>query len=61
MGQPSKLWTPHLIYCALGNTIEECAQYYQEIFKGQIDMELINQIRQAVNQGLALGNERFKQ
>lgn len=59
-GQPSKLWAPHSIYCALGKSVEERAKSYQEIFKGQIDMELLNQIRQALNQGLALGNEKFK-
>lgn len=31
------------------------------MFKGHLDVELLNQVRQSINQGLALGNERFKQ
>ena len=59
--QPSRLWTPHAVYCALGKTMKDCSQSYQEMFKGHIDMALLNQIRQSLNQGLVLGNERFKQ
>jgi len=59
--QPSRLWTPHTIYCELGKTLEDCSESYRELFKGHIDMALLIQIRESVNKGLALGNERFKQ
>lgn len=60
-GKPSQLWTPHAVYSALGKSNMECAESYQEMFKGHIDMMLLKQIRQSLNQGLALGNEKFKQ
>lgn len=60
-GHVSRLWKPHAVYCALGQTTKERTQSYQEMFKGHLDVELLDQIRQSIHQGLALGNERFKQ
>ncbi len=34
---------------------------YRELFKYQLDKEELVQVRKAVNQGMALGNDRFKQ
>jgi len=34
---------------------------YRELFKYQLDNEALVQVRKAVNQGMALGNDRFKQ
>jgi len=61
LGEPAKLWTPHRIYLELGDTATERTQAYQALFRGHIDTDLIHQIRQTTNQGMALGNERFKQ
>ena len=59
-GQPTKLWTPHRIYNELGATTEQRTTAYREMFRGQLDAELLHQIRQATNQSLALGNDQFK-
>ena len=59
--QPSKIWTPHQVYSSLGDSLDESAQVYRGMFIGQIDMAILDNIRQSVNQGLALGNDRFKQ
>ena len=49
------------MYSALGETADKRASAYREIFKGHLDDELITQIRDATNQGMALGSEHFKQ
>jgi putative transposase len=61
LGQPAKLWTPHRVYRELGETAADRAAAYRTLFVGQIDPAIINQIRQATHQGMALGNDRFKQ
>lgn len=61
LGQSIKLWTPHPIYVELGSTAAERATAYRALFVGQIDTALLHQIRQATNQGMALGGDRFKQ
>jgi len=60
LGQPAKLWTPHKIYQELGKTPEERAEAYRALFVGRIDADLLSRIRSAANQGMALGNDRFK-
>ena len=60
LGQPAKFWTPHRVYLQLGTTASERTATYRELFRGQIDSMGLNQIRQATNQGMVLGNDRFK-
>ncbi len=60
-GQPARLWTPHDSYRRLGKTQAERAAAYRELFRGHLDAKMLTQIRQASNQGLALGSDRFKQ
>ena len=60
LGQPINLWTPHRIYRDLGATATERSAAYRELFVGQLDTTILNQIRQASNQGMVLGNDRFK-
>jgi len=60
IGTPIKLWTPHRVYLELGPTIESRTQVYRELFRGQLDDSMLHQIRQATNQGMALGNDKFK-
>lgn len=61
LGQPARLWTPHDVYTALGATVAERARAYRALFTGHMDVALLTQIRQTVNQGMVLGNDRFKQ
>jgi len=60
-GKKTALWTPHPVYISLGNTIEERTRCYRETFKGHLDNQILGQIRNLTNQGMALGSERFKQ
>ncbi len=61
LGKPMKLWTPHRVFCELGATTDQRATAYCELFRGQLDASLLHQIRQATNQSMALGSDRFKQ
>lgn len=36
------------------------AEAYRSVFRGHLDGPLLNTIRKASNQGMALGSERFK-
>jgi len=47
--QIAKLWTPHVVYTALGTTPGERARNYRELLSGHMDMALLTQIRQTVN------------
>jgi putative transposase len=60
LGIKIKLWKPHPVYRALGDTIKECADAYQALFLGHIDSDQLAQIRHASNKGMVLGNDRFK-
>jgi putative transposase len=59
LGVKTNLQTPHSLYLALGKTKNERLKNYRELFKAHIDTELLKEIRESVNKGLALGNERF--
>ncbi len=59
MGVKSDLQTPHPEYLALGKTKAERLNNYRELFKAHIETELLSEIRENINKGLALGNEQF--
>lgn len=61
LAKPAKLWTPHEVYCSLGKNLNECAKAYRELFRSHLGMELLTEIRESTNMGLALGNDKFKQ
>jgi putative transposase len=48
-------------YFALGNTDSIRQSVYRTLFRTHVDNELIKDIRVAVNKGLALGGESFKE
>lgn len=58
--QPNPLIQPHALYLALGQSVEERAQYYQELFNAHIDSDTLEAIRMAINKGQVLGNDKFK-
>ena len=60
LGQAVRLWTPHRIYLSLRATATDRAAAYRALFMGQIDAGRLDSIRQPTSQGMALGNERFK-
>jgi putative transposase len=59
-GQSSKLWSPHGQYLALGASNVERQRRYRALFDSRVDGKPLADIRQSVNQGLALGSERFR-
>ncbi|MFO7579948.1 transposase [Nitrosomonas halophila] len=59
-GKVSELCTPHALYVALGNAESERQARYRQLFEQHVEGELLTEIRQTLNKGLALGNERFK-
>ena len=61
LGIKTDLCTPHPQYLALGETEFLRMVAYRQLFCGQLDRKLIEEIRVTVNKGMALGNARFKQ
>lgn len=59
LGLDTDLQTPHELYVALGKTKTERLEAYSQLFKTHTGVELLKEIRDSVNKGLALGNEHF--
>ena len=59
LGVETELQTPHELYLALGKTNNERLKNYRQLFKAHVGVELLKEIRDSVNKGLALGNEQF--
>ncbi len=59
-GHSMKLGTPHQLYLNLGTTGDERMNAYRELFADELDRAVLHQIRQVSNQGMVLGNDRFK-
>ena len=60
LGKASELLKPHEEYLALGKSTDERLKNYRELFKYHVDEEMITDIRESVNKGMAIGSERFK-
>jgi putative transposase len=60
LGVKMKLWTPHQEYLALGSTQASRSITYRKLVEEDFGTELISEIRNAVNTGLVLGNNRFR-
>jgi putative transposase len=61
LGRSEVCWTPHPAYLSLGHTPAERSEAYQTLFRYELDDEALTDIRQSAYQGMALGNERFKE
>ena len=59
LGEPDTLIQPHPLYLALGQSLKECAQHYQELFKTLIEPNTLEEIRVATNKDQVLGNDKF--
>jgi putative transposase len=59
-GDQSDLLTPHFNYKSLGQTDEQRQMAYRELFRQQLDLGIIDEIRSNTNGNFALGNNRFK-
>lgn len=60
-GRPAKMWCPHPEYLALGMNKSTRTAVYRQLFNQRLPNKLISDIRDAVNTGLVLGNDRFRQ
>jgi putative transposase len=60
-GKAVKMSTPHGEYLRLGNNDHARQKACRAMFSSHVDDELFKDIRMAVNTGLALGAERFKE
>jgi len=60
LGKISALCTAHPLYLALGSEPIERQSRYRELFKHQVEGKLLEDIRLAVNKGMAFGNGRFE-
>jgi len=60
-GKLSSLCTPHPEYLALGKSPLERQKNYRALFAHHVeDAELLKEIRENTNKGLAIGHDRFK-
>ena len=59
-GKPSALCKPHTEYLKLGESKEERSEKYQEMFEQSSREDLLEEIRDSTNKGLAIGDESFK-
>ncbi len=60
LGKEIKMSTPHEEYLRLGTADSTRQSVYRSLFAAHVDEVLLNDIRQAVNKGLTLGNDKFK-
>jgi len=59
LGKESNLCTAHPLYLALARDSIDRQKNYRELFKYQIEGQLLEDIRSATNRGMVLGNERL--
>ena len=59
-GEFDDLLSQHTLYLSLGKTNEERQIAYRELFRHELDLGVVDEIRKATNGNYALGSERFK-
>lgn len=59
LGKKSDLLSPHPLFSALGENDEARQSVYRALIRENVEGKLLDNIRQAANKGLVLGNERF--
>jgi putative transposase len=59
LGKKTDLLTPHPLFLALGIDEKRRMLSYRSLFQYHVEGKLLEDIRQASNKGLALGNEHF--
>jgi putative transposase len=60
LGWHSRIVVPHELYSQLGKSPKERHAAYLELFNMKPDSDEIDEFRDAINKGLALGSEGFK-
>jgi putative transposase len=59
LGQPDSRLTPHVLYLAQGRDSEERTSAYRSLLRPQLDAEAAIDIRQALQLGMPVGNDRY--
>jgi putative transposase len=59
LGKKTDLLTPHYLILVLGKDEKERMLFYRKMFQHRVVGKLLEDIRQASNKGLALGNANF--
>lgn len=59
-GKAVGLWTPHPEYLALADMPRARQAAYRRFFQAELSQQMVTHIREALNQGLVLGNDRFR-
>ncbi|MDY0251378.1 MAG: hypothetical protein RBR45_15230 [Pseudomonas sp.] len=59
-GIDSQLWTPHPQYLQLGANRVQRIKAYRELFSEVLSAEEVDRIRDSLEKGHALGNDRFR-
>ena len=59
LGVETDLQTPHTQYLSLAKTKKARLENYRSLFNDYIRTELLNEIRESINKGLALGSKKF--
>ncbi|MES9880127.1 MAG: transposase [Sedimenticola sp.] len=60
LGKVSELCTPHPEYMKLGKRKDTRMRRYRALFSAHVEDDLLTEIREGVNKGMALGNDQFK-
>ncbi|MBR9912188.1 MAG: transposase [Gammaproteobacteria bacterium] len=60
LGKAIKMHSPHQEYLALGQLDAGRAQVNRELLRSHVDVNLTTEITPALNKGMALGSDRFK-
>jgi putative transposase len=58
-GEADALVRPHLLYESLGSDAATRQAAYRELFRYELEAEMVDEIRKATNGNFALGSERF--
>lgn len=60
MGKELELCTQHSEYLRLGKAKKLCMENYRSLFTHHADDQLLENIRQSTNKGMAIGNAHLK-
>jgi putative transposase len=60
-GERNTILTPHLLYSSLGSSESARNRVYRELFRNELDPDLVDEIRTATNGNYALGSPRFQE
>ena len=59
-GRRIEMWSAHDEYLALGNSLNSRQMAYRALFSSQLGTNVVADIRDSLNKGFALGNQRFR-